>query len=254
MPATTASIAGAAKPISPGADGPRGGEGGDALSGGCGVGRLDGGGGNDRLSGDAGADLMTGRGGNDVYVRDDPGDRIVEAAGGGRDLVRSGLATALPAHVEMLVLTGAADVAGTGNGLANRLTGNAGDNRLAGGGGADVIAGRDGNDVLVGGDGADRFLFDVAPGPGNTDRIADFRPNLDRILLEDSVFRGIGKTLAPGAFFRGAAAHDADDRIVYDPATGVLLHDANGNRPGGAATIAILDRGLGLDAGDFLMV
>jgi serralysin len=160
----------------------------------------------------------------------------------------------LPANVERLALLGLDDIDGTGNGLANRLTGNAGDNRLAGGGGADVLAGGAGRDVLVGGPGADRFLFDVTPGAADADRIEDFRPGADRILLDRAIYPGIGAALTANEFFRGAAARDADDRIVYDPATGSLLYDRNGNQPGGAAVIATLDRNLALDHHDFLMI
>ena len=90
-------------------------------------------------------------------------------------------------------------------------------------------------------------------GPG-ADRIEDFGPGADRILLDRTVFPGIGAALTANEFFRGAAAHDADDRIVYNPATGVFLFDRNGDRAGGAALIATLDRALGLDHHDFLMV
>lgn len=237
-----------------GADRLIGGDGNDILSGGFGDDRLDGGRGNDRLSGDGGADLMVGRGGNDIHVVDDPGDRVVEAAGGGNDLVRSTITVALSANMEMLALLGAAAIDGTGNGLANRLTGNGGDNRLSGGGGADILAGRAGHDVLVGGPGADRFQFDVGPGAADADRIEDFRPGADRILLDGTVYARIGAALTADEFVRGAAARDADDRIVYNPATGSLLYDRDGNRPGAAALIATLDRNLGLDHHDFLMV
>ena len=52
-----------------------------------------------------------------------------------------------------------APLAGTGNGLDNRLTGNAGANTLAGRGGADHLAGGRGADALIGGAGADVFCF-----------------------------------------------------------------------------------------------
>src|SRR6185295_14138652 len=50
---------------------------------------------------------------------------------------------------EHLVLTGAADLQGTGNALANTLLGNAGANLLDGGLGADTMAGAAGDDTYV---------------------------------------------------------------------------------------------------------
>jgi hypothetical protein len=44
----------------------------------------------------------------------------------------------------------------------------------------------------------------------------------------------------PQAFFAGVAAHDADDRIVYNRATGALYYDSNGNLARGATLLAPL--------------
>ncbi len=98
---------------------------------------------------------MTGGSGNDVYVVDNAGDRTIESPGGGNDTVRSSVSYTLAAYTETLVLTGAAAIDGTGNGLANILTGNAAANRLAGGEGNDVLDGGAGNDTLRGGSGSD---------------------------------------------------------------------------------------------------
>lgn len=50
---------------------------------------------------------------------------------------------------------------------------------------------------------------------------------------------GVG-VLVAAKFFAGAAAHDADDRIVYNKATGVLSYDSNGNLAGGSVQLATL--------------
>ena len=41
-------------------------------------------------------------------------------------------------------------------------------------------------------------------------------------------------------FHVGAAAHDANDRIIYNPNNGFLTYDGNGNHAGGAVHFATL--------------
>ncbi len=152
------------------------------LYGGAGNDTLYGGAGNDYLNGGADADVLTGGDGDDIYIVDNVLDRVVEAAGGGIDEVRSSVTFTLPAEVETLRLTGALAIDGTGNALANTIIGNAAANRLgprrqrtrsmaarpcharwrrrghdylAGGADADVLR-RAGNDILIGGEGRTR--------------------------------------------------------------------------------------------------
>jgi Ca2+-binding RTX toxin-like protein len=99
------------------------------------------------LNGGAGADLMAGGAGHDVYHVDSSGDRVVEAAGAGADLVSSLVSFVLPSEVENLALAGGAAINGTGNALANALTGNAAANVLDGGAGADRMTGGGGDDL-----------------------------------------------------------------------------------------------------------
>ena len=56
------------------------------------------------------------------------------------------------------------------------------------------------------------------------------------------------------AFFIGAAAHDANDRIIYDFTTGALMYDADGNGSGQAMAFAVLATGLPLTLDDFFIV
>jgi Ca2+-binding RTX toxin-like protein len=118
----------------------------DSLSGGDGADTLDGGGGADSLEGGLG---------DDTYVVDNLRDTVVEAEGAGHDFVRSAVRFSLTTGLEDLVLLGAADLDGHGNGLDNSIVGNAGANRLFGLAGADTLAGGSGNDRLDGGFGGD---------------------------------------------------------------------------------------------------
>jgi hypothetical protein len=105
--------------------------------------------GDDVLIGAAGNDNMAGGLGNDIYLVENLGDVVTEAAGAGTDTVLSEITYVLGANVENLTLIGTAAINGTGNALANVLTGNAGANILNGGIGADSMAGGLGNDTYV---------------------------------------------------------------------------------------------------------
>lgn len=124
-----------------------------------------------------------------------------------------------------------------------------------GGNGADVVNGGLGGDTLTGGTGADAFVFSTALGGGNIDVVVGFNVADDTIHLDVSIFTGIGLgALAANAFVIGAAAADADDRIIYNAATGALFYDADGNGGGAAVQFATLAPGLALTSADFLGV
>ena len=64
----------------------------------------------------------------------------------------------------------------------------------------------------------------------------DFKAADDTIGLARKIFKKIGSgPLQENAFHAGKSAHDADDRIIYDKATGSLYYDADGT--GAAAKI-----------------
>ena len=124
------------------------------------------------------------------------------------------------------------------------LYGDAGANALVGTLGRDTIAGKDGNDTLTGRAGADRFVFDTAlNGATNVDTIADFTSGSDTLVLSDVIFAGVPQgELAAGSFVAGAGAtaQDANDRILYDTATGNVSYDADGSGAGAAVRFATL--------------
>jgi Ca2+-binding RTX toxin-like protein len=251
-----------------------GGSGADELSGGDGDDTLVGGAGSDLLAGGAGNNALQGGTGNDTYVVTSAGDTVTEAAGEGTDQVRTTLATYnLGANLEDLAFTGTGNFIGNGNALANlivggagadelngldgddTIVGNAGSDLLTGGEGSDTLGGGLGNDFLNGGNGADRLLFDSALGPNNIDSVSNFVVGQDRILLDNSVFTTLADgALPPTAFVTGTAAADADDRIIYNSATGALLYDADGNGAGAAIQFATLAPAVALTAADFLVI
>ena len=132
----------------------------DNLLGEAGDDTLNGGSGNDTLNGGTGADLMEGGAGDDQYAVDNAGDRIVEAAGGGNDILRASASFALDDGAEVETIrtgdqnaTTAIDL--TGSRHDNTIAGNNGANRLDGRGGDDILFGYDGVDTLLGGAGGD---------------------------------------------------------------------------------------------------
>jgi serralysin len=189
--------------------------------------------GNNVLYGAGGADAMAGGAGNDTYYVDNSGDSVTEASNSGTDLVNSSISYTLGNNVEKLILNGSANINGTGNSLANTVTGNSGNN---------VIDGAAGNDTLTGGGGQDTFLFGTAL-TANVDTVADFDASNDTIRLDQSIFTAITTlgTLSAAAFFTGAAAHDADDRIIYNAATGNLFYDSDGTGATAAVQFAHLN-------------
>ena len=105
--------------------------------------------GNDTLDGGAGIDSLVGGLGDDLYIVDNIGDVIVEAAASGTDTVQSSVTWTLGTNLENLILTGTAAINGTGNTANNVITGNAADNVLDGGTGIDSLAGGLGNDTYI---------------------------------------------------------------------------------------------------------
>jgi serralysin len=145
-------------------------DGDNLLVGGSGKDTLSGGAGNDTLDGGAGADKLVGGIGDDTYVIDNAGDQVIEAAGGGTDLIRSSVTINLAAgafagqEIENVTLTGAAAINVTGNAIGNILTGNGGANIIDGGAGADTMAGGLGNDTYVIDDANDKVIENAGEG------------------------------------------------------------------------------------------
>jgi serralysin len=137
------------------------------------------------------------------------------------------------------------------------LVGGTGNDSINGGSGNDSLAGGAGNDSLTGSGGQDTFIFREF-GAANADRVTDFATNWDRIQVDDAAFTAAGAAgrLASGdaRFFAGAAAHDADDRFVFNAGTGQLYYDADGSGAGAAQLVATVQAGAGVAAGDITVI
>ncbi|TAN47481.1 MAG: hypothetical protein EPN21_17360, partial [Methylococcaceae bacterium] len=101
------------------------------------------------LNGNAGADTLEGGKGDDRYFIDDAGDKVVEAAGAGKDwlYLQANVPLALANNVDYLFLDGVSGADVIGNPLDNLLLGNELNNTLDGGAGADTLVGGKGDDV-----------------------------------------------------------------------------------------------------------
>jgi|GEM_PF-1061895 len=204
--------------------------------------------GSNQLDGGAGgADTLIGGGANDIFHVRSIDDVVIEEAGTG-----TGVADAVWAYVDIARLAdNVENVVIRGNGALD-ANGNGLDNMVIGNNAVNVLDGLGGNDTLRGNGGPDQFVFSTAPGSGNVDHIVDFTHRGDTIMLSTGVFNNsTAGALAADAFVNGTAALDANDRVLYDQASGRLWYDANGSAAGGKVLFAVLGNTPTLDADDF---
>jgi Ca2+-binding RTX toxin-like protein len=281
----TVKVGGAAEDTIRNIENVTGGTGNDRLAGDGLANVLNGGGGQDALKGAGGKDTLDGGAGLDGADYSDKTAAIsvtlaissaatVKVGGAAEDTIR---------NVENVTGGAGADKL-TGDSLANTLLGSGGNDILKGEGGSDTLggdAGNDrlfgvsgndvlkggvgddqlnggaGNDKLSGGAGRDAFVFaDNLNGLTNFDTVSDFSVLDDTIHLDRGVFNALTTTglLQAAAFFVGSAAHDTNDRIIYNSTTGRLLYDADGTGAGAAVQFATVSPGLALTNSDFKIV
>ncbi|MFS0737483.1 M10 family metallopeptidase C-terminal domain-containing protein [Sphingomonas sp. 1P06PA] len=201
--------------------------------------------GNDRLDGGGGADRLVGGAGNDVYLVDDSGDVVVEAAGGGADEVRTTLTSyTLPTEVDRLVYLGTDNFTGIGNGLANSITGGIGNDLLQGGDGADTLTGGRGNDTLRGNSGADLLIG----GEGDDSYVVDAGDTITELAGEgtDTVTAGLDWTLTDDVenlILSGTGAINGTGNALANTLSGTLA----ANRLDGGGGDDVLNGRLGDD-------
>ncbi|RKE80250.1 tandem-95 repeat protein [Rhizobium sp. AG855] len=217
---------------------------------------LHGGAGDDTIDGLKSSDTMYGHAGNDTYYVDASGDKVIEVVGEGYDRVITTASYTLQAgsEVEYVKATGTSSVSLKGNEFNNVLIGNAASNTLTGNNGDDRLDGGLGKDSLTGGNGKDSFVFSTALSAANVDAIKDFKVVDDTIVLDKAIFSALSTgQLSAAEFVTGTQALDANDHIIYNKTSGILLYDADG--AGGAAAIqfATISKNLAMTYLDFVV-
>jgi Ca2+-binding RTX toxin-like protein len=135
-----------------------------------------------------------------------------------------------------------------------RHKGTTGKDVLLGTTATDYLIGGAGDDNLTGGAGGDLFSF-AAANLGN-DRITDFAPGQDAIVVSAQGFGGgliAGDTITAAQFLLGSTATNASQRFIYTSSTGALLFDIDGNGSQIAKLIATLNTGLALTFEDIFV-
>jgi VCBS repeat-containing protein len=199
--------------------------------------------GNNLLDGAAGSDIMQGGAGNDIYMANQIGDVAVEGVNAGVDTVYASLSYLLRENVEGLILTGLANINGTGNSGDNALTGNAGNNNLLAGAGNDTLDGGAGSDTLNGGEGIDV----MRGGTGNDTYTVD---NINDVVVElvsegslDTVNSFVSYTLSANVerlVLAGLGNLDGTGNELDNILTG---NNANNHLTGGAGNDTLEGRG-----------
>jgi Ca2+-binding RTX toxin-like protein len=217
--------------------------------------------GNDFVNGGGNADHIEGGLGDDTLWGGFGRDEI--HGGGGNDDIYANSAKSAPNGLLSIttdwngVTDQAANPAKHG-GIAGEIShgGDFAGDVMFGDAGNDHLHGDHGMDTMTGGAGSDHFVFDVVSLGSNHDVITDFSHHDDTIDLDNAVLAGLGGNgwLAPGKFFKGAHPHDASDRIIYNPATGMVLYDHDGKGGDPALALCKLAPHLPVTFQDFLVV
>jgi Ca2+-binding RTX toxin-like protein len=212
--------------------------------------------GNDNvLDGGAGNDYLAGGAGDDVYVVDSAGDQVVELADEGNDTVQSSVDYVLGATLENLLLTGSADLNGTGNDGDNVLVGNAGANRLDGGLGGDDMYGGEGDDYFINDSNQDWIYEYAGQGIDTVERRYEtnlvLSANVENLILAAGITTGNGNeldnTVTGNAGNNVLGGWDGDDVLYGLDGDDNLFGGTGADTLYGGAGADYLDGGEGID-------
>jgi Ca2+-binding RTX toxin-like protein len=212
-----------------------------------------------RIPQKAAGDRLIGSRGNDTFAVISQDVRI-EDPNDGTDTVESSVTFSLASHstIENLVLTGSANINGTGNLKANVISGNSGNNKLDGGLDlvSDTLIGGVGNDTYVLRDALDVVIESPNQGSDTIETILNVSSLLDFAAenVENLTFTGIGSATLTGnglanvltggaeadSIFGGAAdtlvGGDGDDVFYAQSSSAFVLEGSGAN--GGEDTVS----------------
>ena len=136
----------------------------DLLVGNSGADTLSAGIGTDTLISGVGATIesLVGGTGTDLFVVNYAADIVTVGATHGADTIQSSVSYTLPTNVNVLTLTGTANLMGAAASGNNAIIGNTGNDTLRAGSGSDSLIAGSGVDTLIGGAGADTFVINSA--------------------------------------------------------------------------------------------
>ncbi len=222
----------------------------DSLHGVGGNDNLSGLAGDDWLDGGSGIDTLIGGLGHDSFGVDNASDLITEAVGEGTDTVQASVTYSLlskAANVEVLTLTGAVAINGTGNALNNTLTGNSAANILDGGAGMDSLVGGAGNDTYVVDNAGDAIQETAGEGTDLVQSsvsfsLATFSDVENLTLIGTAAINATGNGLA-NLLTGNGAANILDGGAGHDS----LVGGAGNDRLSGLDGEDLLDGGSGID-------
>ena len=181
--------------------------------------------------------------------------QVVELDGEGEDTVRSSVDYVLAPTLENLVLTGSANLDGTGNDGDNVLVGNAGNNRLDGGLGGDDMSGGEGNDYFIN-DSSQDWIYEYS-GEGTDTVERRYETNLvlsaevENLILATGITTGNGNeldnTITGNASANTLGGWDGDDLLYGLDGDDALFGGTGSDSLYGGNGADYLDGGEGVD-------
>ena len=185
---------------------------------------------NNVLDGRGGSDTMIGGAGNDTYIVDNIDDIVSETSTLSTeiDTVLASVSYTLSDNVEVLTLTGKANINGTGNALNNRITGNAGANVLDGGAGVDTLIGGTGNDTYVVDNSAD-IIIETSALASEIDTVCASVSWTLGANLENLTLTGSGNLNGTGNIRNNVLTGNAGDNLLNGGAGADTLSGGLGN-------------------------